>query len=371
VATAAGALAGAACGHQLARRYFGWLFIASAAERSVAVADLSDFRRVTSIPLEQAPGQIFRVGKKVFVSCPEGRVLLEIGPATFRIAGRIAFPGRIVSCSVCPDESRIAVLTDQPGALHLIDPATRLTVTKVALGGTPTGLDVSSDQAAVSVGRNVVLVSLKTGRQTGAVDLGMAPGIVRMHPVAKLVLAGASERGEIATVDSDSGQLLARLPLAFVPRRFCFNSDAGQMFVTGMGGDQLAIVSPWQSVVEQTIVAGRSPYGMAVGAVNAQSLLFITNPDSGDLTIFDIETRQHVSSVHVGGKPGEVLLTPDGEYAMTVDQESGDVAVVRLKTVLDRKSETRAAPMVKPLFTIFPTGQAPQSAAIVPNEGRG
>jgi hypothetical protein len=36
--------------------------------------------------------------------------------------------------------------------------------------------------------------------------------------------------------------------------------------------------------------------------------------------------------------------------------------------VLDRTSETRAAPMVKPLFTIFPTGQSPQSAAIVPND---
>jgi DNA-binding beta-propeller fold protein YncE len=366
LAAGAGVFA-AACSHQLARRYFGWLFIASAADKGLAVADLSEFRRVTSIPLGQTPAQVFRVGKKVFVACPEGRTLFEIDPDTFHIAGRIAFPARLVAASVCPDEKSIVVLTDQPAVLHLIDAATRRTTSRIPLPGAPTGFDVSGEQAAVAVGSSVVLISLRSGRQTGVVDLGMRPGIVRLHPVAKLVLVGAADRGEIATVDSAGARLLARLPVAFTPRRFCFNSDAGQMFVTGASGDQIAIVSPWQSVVEQTIVAGSSPYGMAVGSFNGQSLLFVTNPDSGDLTIFDIDTRQHASTVHVGGKPGEVLLTPDGEYALTVDQESGDVAVVRLKTVLDRTSETRAAPMVKPLFTIFPTGQSPQSAAIVPN----
>jgi len=36
------------------------------------------------------------------------------------------------------------------------------------------------------------------------------------------------------------------------------------------------------------------------------------------------------------------------------------VSVVRVKTVLDKKNK------VKPLFTVFPTGANPQSAAIVP-----
>ena len=119
------ALAAAGCSHQRANRYFGWLFIASASEKAVVVADLSEFRRVTSISLPQVPAQIFRVGRKLFASCPEGRALYEIDPESFRIAGKIVFPGRIVTAAVRPDQGQIAILVEQPSALHLVDPATR------------------------------------------------------------------------------------------------------------------------------------------------------------------------------------------------------------------------------------------------------
>ena len=354
------------CGRKLASRYFGWLFIASAGEKALAVADLSDFRRVTSIPLPQAPAQVFRAGKKVFASCPEGRAIYEIDPESFRIAGKIAFPGRIAGCAVCPDDSRIAVLVEQPAALHLVDPASRKVTARIAVSATPGLINLTDTVAALSMagGTTITRVSLVSAKVIGSTEVGFRPGVLRVHDDARLILAGASDRGEIVTVSTDSGALIARLPLAFTPARFCFNIDngheGGQMFVTGSSGDEIAICSPYQSEVEQTIVGGRTPFAMAVGATGDQNLLYVTNPGSGDLSIFDIDTRMLAASVHIGGKPGEVLLTPDGEYALVVNQESGDVSVVRVQTVLDKKNK------VKPLFTVFPTGANPQSAAIVP-----
>ena len=148
------------------------------------------------------------------------------------------------------------------------------------------------------------------------------------------------------------------MPIA--PSRFCFNGDGGQMFVTGVGEDAVAIVSPFQNEVDQTILAGRTPYAMAVS--EARNLLFVTNMESGDLTILDIETRSRAASVHVGENPGDVLLTPDGEYALVIDRRTGNVSVVRITTVLDRKVRT------KPLFTVFPTAADARSAIIVPFE---
>ena len=130
------------------------------------------------------------------------------------------------------------------------------------------------------------------------------------------------------------------------------------MFVTGSGEDALAIVSPYQNEVGETILAGRTPNAMAVS--DRRNLLFVTNRESGDLTILDIDTRGVSASVHVGENPGEVLLTPDGEYALVLDPRSGNVSVVRLTTVLDRKIKT------KPLFTVFPTAADARSALIVP-----
>jgi YVTN family beta-propeller protein len=132
------------------------------------------------------------------------------------------------------------------------------------------------------------------------------------------------------------------------------------MFVTGVGADAVAVVSVFQNEVDQTILAGRTPWAMAVS--ESRNLLFVTNMESGDLTILDIETRSRAASVHVGETPGDILLTPDGEYALVLDQRTGNVSVVRISTVLDRKVRT------KPLFTIFPTVADARSAIIVPFE---
>jgi DNA-binding beta-propeller fold protein YncE len=324
------------------------LFIASAGENGLVVADLSEFRRAMTIPLGNPPRQVFRVGSAVFATCPDSRTLFAVNAA-----------------AVSPNESVIGVATDRPAALHLVDPKTRRIVRTRSLSTPPIGLSLSDDLAAVTTATTVVRISL-SGQSAGTTDLGLKPGILHLHQDAHLILLGAADRNQIVTVDARTGALLARLPLAFTPARFCLNADGGQLFVTGTAGDEIAIVSPYQSEVDQTIVAGRTPWGMAVGTRNGQNLLFVTNPGSGDLTIFDIDTRQHASSVHIGGRPGEVLLTPDGEYALTVDQDSGDVAVIRISVVIERKSNTGPAPLAKPLFTIFPTGAGPQAAAIVP-----
>ena len=164
----------------------------------------------------------------------------------------------------------------------------------------------------------------------GATDVGVSCGAVRFRRDGKTILAGAAAAREIVAIDALSGKFLTRLPLPVSPSRFCFNADGGQMFVTGTGEDALAIVSPFQNEVAETILAGRTPYGMAVS--ESRNLLFVTNPGSGDLTILDIETRGLSASVHIGETPGDVLLTPDGEYALVLDQHSGNVSVVRITT---------------------------------------
>ena len=192
----------------------------------------------------------------------------------------------------------------------------------------------------------------------GATDVGVSCGAVRFRRDGKTILAGAAAAREIVAIDALSGKFLTRLPLPVSPSRFCFNADGGQMFVTGTGQDALAIVSPFQNEVAETILAGRTPYGMAVS--ERRNLLFVTNPGSGDLTILDIETRGLSASVHIGETPGDILLTPDGEYALVLDQHSGNVSVVRITSVLGRKVKAN------PLFTVFPTAADARSALIVP-----
>ena len=350
----------AGCGRTLARRYSGWLFVASANERGIAVADLSEFRRVTTIALPQIPSQVIRLRDKVFVTCPEGNVLYDIDPARLAVSGRIELPGRIVAAAVVPPGSVIAVLTDAPAGLHLVDSSTRRISRRIALPAAPSGFDLTETMAAVTSESSVVRVLLGAGKIAGITPAGSQCGPIRFRKDGKTILAAAPESKQVVTLDAVTGALLTRLPLPFAPARFCPNGDGGQMFVSGTAGDEIAIINPYQNEVDQTLVAGSKPFALTVAVTSGQELLYVTNGGSGDLSIFDIEFRRLVASVHVGGNPGEVLVTPDGEYALVINRDSGDVAVVRVRTALDRKVKT------KPLFTYFATARGPQSAAIIP-----
>jgi YVTN family beta-propeller protein len=348
-----------ACGRKRASRYQGWLFVASGSEKAIAVADLAAFRRVAAISLPCAADQLFQSGKRVFALCRDARTIVEVDVENFRLAGKIGLPGKPIAVRLLPDPNKAIVLADDAPALLTVNLASRRVVSRLPLPGAPGDLDLNGNLAAITVpGRNAILRVSLVQMSAAATDAGVPCTTVRFRRDGKTILAGAGAAREIVSIDAQSGKLLTRLPLPLSPARFCFNADGGQMFVTGKGEDALAIVSPFQNEVDQTILAGRTPSAMAVSA--RRNLLFVTNPESGDLTILDIDTRGVSASVHVGEDPGEILLTPDGEYALVVDQRSGNVSVVRITTVLDHKVKT------KPLFTVFPTAADARSALIVP-----
>lgn len=354
------AVMASACGRKRGTRYQGWLFVASGGEKEIVVADLASFRRVATIPLPCAPDQLFQSGGRVFATCRDARAIVEIDVEQFRLAARIGLPGKPVAVRLIPDAAAAIVLVDEPGALLKVDLLNRRVAARSTLAGSPGDLDLSGTLAAITLPakNTIVRAFVPTLKLAGATDVGVSCGAVRFRRDGKTILAGAAAAREIVALDSQSGRLLTRLPLPVAPSRFCFNADGGQMFVTGTGEDALAIVSPFQNEVAETILAGRTPYGMAVS--ERRNLLFVTNPGSGDLTILNIETRGLSASVHVGETPGDILLTPDGEYALVLDQHSGNVSVVRITTVLGRKVKTN------PLFTVFPTAAGARSAIIVP-----
>jgi hypothetical protein len=349
-----------ACGRKLAKRYQGWLYVASGSQRCLAIADLAEFRRLSTIPLPQAPDFLFSSPTRVFAASREGASLFEIDPMQARMVGRIGLPGMPVTARLLPDGASVLILTDSPPALLVVDLGKRRVSGQLALPATPADMDVGGAMVAVTVPsrHRIARIGVPQLKLLGMTDAGVGCGTVRFRKDGKLILAGAAAERQIVTLDAPSGALLARLLVPIAPSRFCFNGDGGQMFVSGEGADVVAIVSPYQSEVGETMIAGRTPGALAVS--DSRNLLFVSNPGSGDLTILDIDTRHLSASVHVGEDPGEVLLTPDGEYALVVDRHSGNVSVIRITTVLDHK--VRA----KPLFTVFPTAADARSAIIVP-----
>ena len=367
----------AGCGRKRANRYPGWMFVSSATERGIAVADLSNFRRMETIGLHATPCALIpintpRNGTGVAAICRDPALAVRVNPAQMSIVSRLRLPATPLSAVSAANGTQIAILATDPDCLIVTDGGVARILARIPLPGRGEAIDVWHDQAAVSVPATqcVVRISL-AGRRAigktetgGKAETGAFGSPLRFRSDGKALLAGDSARRQIVAVDWDTGRLLARLPVGIQPKHFCFDDQGGQMFVSGPGGDFVVIVAPYQYEVYETIPAGRRPGPMAVSI--PQNLLLVANPESGDLTLLDIYTRQLAASVHVGDTPGEVLVTPDGEYALVVSQDSGAVSVIRLKTVLNRGENALTARGIKPLFTVFPMAARPGAALIVP-----
>jgi YVTN family beta-propeller protein len=128
--------------------------------------------------------------------------------------------------------------------------------------------------------------------------------------------------------------------------------------------DAVVIVSPYSTEVGETILAGPAPAQM--GVLNSPAYLFVSNPESGDVTVLDIETRKLVVVIHAGAEPRQIVFTPDNQYALVLNRGSGDLAVIRIAGfTTGPNSEWAQRYKHGALFAVIPVGARPVSAAVV------
>src|ERR1039457_216412 len=357
-----GTAALAGCARHKSRGFPGYAFVANAGARTVAAVDLNAFALAKQISLDSAPGALVSDSPRagVYVLVAASGAACEIDATKLAVVRTTRLGNPAVAMRLAADGKSLWVL--QARALVRLEDNRLRAVESIALPGIAGDFDLTSDgRAAVSFReeRRLALVRLGTGTIEHLIDAGCEPSLVRFQGDGKQVLVGSRADRSLTIFDAASGRTAVRLPLPVEPANCCFNSDGGRRFVTGPGMDAVVIVYPYQTEVGETILAGRTPDGMAVSA--APQYLFVANPESGSVTVLDIETRKLVGAMAVGQEPRHILITPDSRYALVLNWRSGNMAVIRIAAFTDRRHRTDPAP----LFTIVPVGAEPVAAAVV------
>jgi len=358
------ALALAACRKPKATRFPGYCFVANQDGRSVAVVDLSSFRVRKQIHLEAAPAVVLRHPQRpvVFVLTPQNGTVYEIDAATLEI-GRTARAGsQAVDMQVSPGGDALWVLYREPAALVEVPLNSLRPARRIRLAAPPDGFDLSSENRAAIASRQdrgIVMASLTSAVIERTIAAGAEPSIVRFQSDGKQLLAGSRPDRNVTIFDVATGRTVVRLPLPLEPRHFCFTPDGGQLFISGDGMDAVVIVYPQREEVAETILAGHAPGVMAI-TDTSPSYLLVANPESSRITVFDVDMRKLVAVVQVGRQPGSILITPDNQYILVLNEQSGDLAVIRIFSLAARYRYKPA-----PLFTMIPVGEKPVGAAVV------
>jgi len=358
----------AACTRPKATGFSGYAFIANQEGGAVAAVDLEVFAVARHIRLDGAPTAVAARQQRglVYALTPANGTVHEIRADNLTFSRKLQVAGSAITMRLARSGGELYVLCDNPARLVAIALDTWRVAWQLNLGSKPVDFDLSADgeQLAISHGaaRAITFVDTAARRAFAPVETSGEIGLVRFQYSKQLIAANLSER-MLSIYQVANRNLIVNLPLAVRPDHLCFNADGGQLFVTGEGMDAVVVVYPsYTPEIGETVLAGHNPGAMA--ASGTPGYLFVANPASGDVSILDIDTRQVVAVTPVGKGPSYITITPDDQYALVLNQVSGDMAVIRIPNVTRAVAQWRRWKK-GPLFMLIPVGSKPVSAAIV------
>ncbi len=355
-----------ACRRKKNGGYAGYALIATSGERSVAVLDLMRFRLAKSIPLPAEPTAILASaasGRSYVLTPSTGSIhALDAG---LQAAGSGRFADELTEVRLAPDDRRLIAISGQARELIEIRADFLRVNRRYQLQGEPRHLDLGAgDYAAVSTGPHgaVELFHLPSGKRWSRSLPGPVGGL-RFRADGKLLLAANLSGRSLIALSVPELEIISELPLAMTPSNLCFGARDGQLFVSGPGMDGVAIVFPYQIEVQQTVLAGRDPGVMACS--EEPEYLFVGSASGTDVCILNIYNRQMIGIVDVAQRPGFIATTPDSQYALVLDEQSGNIAVIHIAAIRlnwDARSKRSGAS----LYTLLPVGLKPVQAVVVP-----
>jgi YVTN family beta-propeller protein len=356
-------LLAASCQRRKGTGFRGFAFVANAEGNAVAAVDLQAFVVVKHLMLGASPNLMAAHGYKplAFALTPRNGQLHRISVADLSVDAVRSFTRSATTMRVTQQGDAVWLLSAAERKLLRVNLETLTLESMIGIPEDATGLELSPEtpHALLNLGNEgrLAVVNLETRRVAYETRVGTRRAPAQFLKSGALILAADSLERLMVVIDRESGRRIAELPLAITPERFCFKQDGGQLFVTGAGADAVAVVYPFQTQVAGTILAGHAPGNMA--ASRAPDLLFVANPESGTVTVVDIRTQKAKAVVPVGKRPEAIAITPDNNFALVLNRDSGDMAVIRVDAMAGRR--TKAAP----LFTMIPVGSGPVSAVVV------
>lgn len=372
----AGGLGGlTSCRREKATGFPGYAFVANQEGGAIAAVDLQVFAVARHIRIEGSPTAVLAHPKlgRVYALTPDTGSVHEILAGNLTLSRKLRVATVAFQMRLSPLGDALYVLCQKPRQLVRVALDPLRIVWTLPLEDNPTDFDVSPDGTTVAIssgsGCSITFVDVANHRAFAPLRTTGEIGLVRFQPPhgdaaraqsdsERLLAANISQR-MLSIFYVPSRRLMVNLPLAVRPDHLCFKTDGGQVFVTGEGMDGVVVVYPYYTPqIGQTVLAGHNPAEMAVSTT--PGYLFVANPKSANVSILDIETSKVLAVTPVGTEPCSITITPDDQYALVLNQASGDMAVIRIPNV------TRAARWKKgPLFMMIPVGSKPVSAAVL------
>jgi DNA-binding beta-propeller fold protein YncE len=132
-------------------------------------------------------------------------------------------------------------------------------------------------------------------------------------------------KSDVAVLDSDHGQILARWPVGLHPNDILLSRDQRRLFVSIGGKNSIVVLDPDTGAIVETLNSAFAPGDPPGSTPDSLALspdgntLFAANAYNNDIAVFDVSVPRQsraLGFIPTGWFPTSVRLTPDGRQLL-------------------------------------------------------
>jgi YVTN family beta-propeller protein len=250
-------------------------------------------------------------------------------------------PGKIVEKVITPATWGIAVRDD--GLTYFTEPfangvgitstSTRTVTGFIPTGDDPIGAAFSPDGGTAYVtnllNNTVSVINVATARQVATISTGDAsPFVVRVSPDGERLYV-ATNGNVVLIVSTATLEILKSVEVGFAPNGFAVHPDGRIMYVSSFLGGTVSEVDMVTEQVLRTFFVGGVPQDMAVNRKGSR--LYVAN-EAGYLNEIDLFTGNQLPNIQLAGGGFGVGVTPDDGEAYVSEPGTGLVEVFALQS---------------------------------------
>src|SRR6266478_5283762 len=257
-----------------------------------------------------------------------------------QVTARIAVGPLPYALDFSPDGNRIYTTASGNNTLLAIDTKSRAIVARAPTGREPVLAHVTPD------GTSVLVVNRRDGSLgvhdatslalRGSVSVIAQPEDVVVLPDSSIAFVLSRSERRISVVDLRRGVLVTNLELAGKPTDMLLKPDGGELYVISPEAHGLQAINTSTHEVGDYMVLGSAP---TRGVLSEDAtLLYVSDTAAGRVTPVDIYNRRIVRDpgkgfpIPAGDAPGALRFDPAENLLLVVNQGSGDLAVIRVRT---------------------------------------
>jgi YVTN family beta-propeller protein len=348
-----------------------------------------------------------------YVTNGKSNTVSVIDLRTFELAKTLKVGSEPTGMAVNSRKNEIYVVNTNSANVSVIDAETNTVAATIGVHGRPYSIDVSEDgkraYVANSASANVSVIDLDQRIVLGNVRVGASPGLARVSPDGATVVVSNRGDNTVSIIDAINLRVRATLSVCRQPEDIAILPDSTKAFVSCSGSSQVASIAlhqeqkgvgrndRLQSGVQKNDQApsgfinnddrvlalldvGRTPVSLTIkpdggemvvcdfdsdsisiietGNDEVGSSQEIGHQPSNSIAVYDIDMGRRIATLTVGSRPDSLALTPDQNYLLVVDTQSGDV------TVIQKREPRKLEPSEYSLLTLIPVGVQPNAIVV-------